>query len=274
MSDIGVTTWVGTSWKMNKLLAEATAFASRVAQTPAPPGVQRFLIPPFTVIHAVAGTLGPDSDVLVGAQNVHWDDEGAWTGEVSVRQVKDAGARLVEVGHSERRTHFNETDATVNRKVRAILRHELIPLVCVGEPEEVFRTGGSSRFVVAQTLAALDQLSDLSRVLIAYEPIWAIGAAGRPARPEDIEATFAALTATLDGRVQAILYGGSVDSGNVADILTVPGVDGLFVGRAAWDVENYLALVDAAAQSRIPAAQIPAAQIPAARLPAEGSVPR
>lgn len=257
MINIGVTTWVGTSWKMNKLLAEATAFASRVAQTAAPPGVQRFLIPPFTAIHAVADILGPDSDVLVGAQNVHWDDEGAWTGEVSVRQVKDAGARLVEVGHSERRTHFNETDATVNRKVHAILRHDLIPLVCVGEPEEVFRAGGSDRLVVAQTRAALDRVTDLSRVVIAYEPIWAIGDAGRPARPEDIEPTIAALIAAFDGRVQAVLYGGSVNRSNVADILTVPGVDGLFVGRAAWDVENYLALVDAAVQSRIPAGSAP-----------------
>lgn len=253
MSDTGTTTWVGTSWKMNKVLAEARAFASRVAEIPPPAGVQRFLIPSVTAIHAVARALGRDSDVLVGAQNVHWDDEGAWTGEVSVRQVKDAGARLVEVGHSERRTHFNETDGEVNRKVHAILRHGLIPLVCVGEPEEVFRAGGSSRFVVAQTFAALDRLSDVSRVVIAYEPVWAIGETGRPARPEDVEATFAALTAALDGRVSAVLYGGSVDRSNVADILSVPGVDGLFVGRAAWDVENYLALVEAAAQCRISA---------------------
>ena len=130
----------------------------------------------------VAEALGPDSDVIVGAQNAHWEDGGAWTGEVSVPQAKDAGATLVELGHSERRTHFNETDATVNLKVRAVLRHGLIPLVCVGEPDEVFRQGGSSEYVVRQAHAALDQVDDVSDVLIAYEPVWAIGEGGRPAQ--------------------------------------------------------------------------------------------
>ena len=113
------TTWIGTSWKMNKLLAEAKTFATRLREVPAPPSVQRFIIPPFPAITTVAEALGPDSDVIVGAQNAHWEDAGAWTGEVSVPQVKDAGATLVELGHSERRAPFNETDATVNLKVRA-----------------------------------------------------------------------------------------------------------------------------------------------------------
>jgi triosephosphate isomerase len=244
------TTWIGTSWKMHKLLAEAKAFASRLRECPPPQGVQRFVIPSFPAIHTVAGALGPDSDVLVGAQNAHWEDAGAWTGEVSVPQVKDAGGRLVEIGHSERRTYFNETDATVNLKVRSVLRHGLIPLICVGEPDEVFRQGGSSEFIVRQAHAALDQVRDVSDVLIAYEPVWAIGETGRPANPEDIDSQFAALTEALAGRVRAILYGGSVSPGNAAKTLAVPGVDGLFVGRAAWDVEDYLALVDLAAQCR------------------------
>src|SRR5688500_9490896 len=115
------TTWIGTSWKMNKLLSQAKAFASRLREGPPPPGVQRFVLPSFPASHTVAAALGPDCDVLVGAQNAHWEDSGAWTGEVSVPQLKDAGAALVEIGHSERRTHFNETDTTVNLKVRSIL---------------------------------------------------------------------------------------------------------------------------------------------------------
>ncbi len=243
-------TWIGTSWKMNKLLAEAKRFASRLRECPPPPGVQRFVIPSFPAIHTVAEALGPDSDVIVGAQNAHWEDAGAWTGEVSVPQVKDAGAALVEIGHSERRFYFNETDATVNLKVHAALRHGLIPLVCVGEPDEVFRQGGSSDFIVRQAHAALDQVPDASDVLIAYEPVWAIGESGRPANPEEIESQFAALTEALPGRVRAILYGGSVDPDNAAETLAVPGVEGLFVGRSAWEVEGYLRLVDLAAQSR------------------------
>ena len=243
-------TWIGTSWKMNKLLAEAKAFASRLRECPPPPAVQRFVIPSFPVINTVAIALGPDSDVLVGAQNAHWEDAGAWTGEVSVPQVKDAGARLVEIGHSERRTHFNETDAMVNLKVRSVLRHGLIPLICVGEPDKVFRRGGSCDFIVSQAHAALDQVPDASDVLIAYEPVWAIGEAGRPAKPKDIEPSFAALTDALGGRVRAILYGGSVNTDSAVETLAVAGVDGLFVGRAAWDVEDYLALVDLAAQCR------------------------
>jgi len=244
------TTWIGTSWKMNKLLAEAKTFATRLREVPAPPGVQRFIIPPYPAIPTVAEALGSDSDVILGAQNAHWEDAGAWTGEVSVPQVQDAGATLVELGHSERRAHFNETDATVNLKVRSVLRHGLIPLVCVGEPDEVFRQGGSSEYILRQAHAALHQVPDASEVLIAYEPVWAIGETGRPAHPEDIESQFAALTEALQGRVRAILYGGSVNPDNATETLAVPGVDGLFVGRSAWEVEGYLGLVDLAAQSR------------------------
>jgi len=166
---------------------------------------------------------------------------------------------LVELGHSERRAHFNETDATVNLKVRSVLRHGLVPLVCVGEPDEVFRQGGSSEYILRQAHAALDQVPDASEVLIAYEPVWAIGAAGRPAHPEDIESQFAALTEALRGRVRAILYGGSVNPENATETLAVPGVDGLFVGRSAWEVEGYLRLVDLAAQSRNQAPAAPTA---------------
>src|SRR5690606_5309353 len=128
----------------------------------------------------------PGGRVLVGAQDAHWEDEGAWTGEVSVPQVKDAGARLLEIGHSERRAHFAETDERVNLKVQAALRHGVLPLVCVGEDAAQRAAGSAVDVVSSQVRAALDGVSSSTRVLLAYEPVWAIGAGGTPATPDDI----------------------------------------------------------------------------------------
>ncbi len=159
-------------------------------------------------------------------------------------QVADAGAAIVEIGHSERRTFFAETDETVNLKVKATLRHGLIPLVCVGESAGVFAAGGSVPHVLDQVRAALDGIGDTSSVVLAYEPIWAIGAGGRPAEPSDIADVFAALRAEWGGAVRGVLFGGSVDRGNALGTLDVEGVDGLFIGRAAWEVEGFIELLD------------------------------
>lgn len=249
-----MTVWIGTSWKMNKTLAEAQGYArglltgldSRQLGT-----VQPFIIPPATALSAVAGVLAGDRRVLLGAQNTHWEDDGAWTGEVSVPQAADAGAQLVEIGHSERRAHFGETDETVQLKVAAVLRHGLTPLVCVGESAEVRDAGRSSEFILRQAARALDGLSgeELSRVLIAYEPVWAIGAAGRPADPDELRDPFASLAGSWGHRVAGLLYGGSVAPDNAAALLEIPHVSGLFIGRAAWQVDGYLALLDIAAES-------------------------
>jgi triosephosphate isomerase len=246
-----MTTWVGTSWKMTKTLGEARRYAEVLAASPAGrwPGVQPFVVPPATALSTVTDTLGRDSHILVGAQNAHWEEWGAWTGEVSVPQVADAGARLVEIGHSERRDSFGETDRIVNLKVAATLRHGLIPLVCVGEPESVFVAGGSVGHVLAQVRAALAGVEDPSTVLFAYEPVWAIGEAGRPARPEDIADVVAVVSREVGGSVAGILYGGSVNLDNALELLAVPGVDGLFIGRAAWDASGFLAILDAVASA-------------------------
>lgn len=241
--------WVGTSWKMNKSLAEARDYAHRLAQaakTRRWPGVTPFIVPPATAISAVAETLGPDSPVELGAQNAHWEDSGAWTGEVSMSQVRDAGAQLVEIGHSERRTHFGETDRTVNLKIRAAQRHGLLSLLCVGEGLEDFHRGRSVSHVVSQTGAALAGLDRTDDVLIAYEPVWAIGEGGRPARPDDVAAVFAALADQYGAEVAGVIYGGSVNRDNAAELLDVRGNSGLFVGRAAWEVGGFLAILDTA----------------------------
>ncbi|GHS84772.1 triosephosphate isomerase [Actinomycetota bacterium] len=240
--------WLGTSWKMTKTLADATAWARAVAAAhwAGLPTVRPFVLPPATALTAVRDVL-VGSPVEVGAQNAHWADAGAWTGEVSVPQVRDAGAVLVEIGHSERRAWFGETDRTVNLKVHATLRHGLTALVCVGEPEAAFRAGRSVEHVLAQTRAALADVTDLGRVLVAYEPVWAIGEQGRPARPDEVAGVVAALAAEVGPAGVRLLYGGSVDTSNAADLLAVPGLDGLFVGRAAWAAEGFLALAALAA---------------------------
>ncbi|HUX69068.1 MAG TPA: triose-phosphate isomerase [Cellulomonadaceae bacterium] len=241
-----MTTWVGTSWKMNKTLDQARDYARTLAATDPGrwQGIQPFVIPPATALLAVNQVLGPRSHILLGAQNAHWEDAGAWTGEVSVPQVADSGAQIVEIGHSERREFFAETDATVNLKVVATLRHGLTPLVCVGEPADVFASGASVSYVRRQVRAALHGVRDPRSVLLAYEPIWAIGSRGRPAAPSDIGEVFAALRADWGGTVRGVLFGGSVDTSNAMSILGVDGVDGLFVGRAAWEVDGFIGLLD------------------------------
>ncbi|ASK65861.1 triose-phosphate isomerase [Brachybacterium avium] len=244
--------WVGTSWKMTKTLAEARSWAEGLHDHLAgalPTGVQPFVIPSFTATTTVAGILGEDSPALLGVQNAHWEDAGAWTGEVSVPQAKDAGARIVEIGHSERREHFGETVETTRLKVAAALRHGLTPLLCIGESAEVKKAGGSAEFILRQARGALAGLSDqeLSCVVVAYEPIWAIGEKGRPATVEELVEPFAALGAEYSGRVAGLLYGGSVNLDNAADLLGIEHVTGLFVGRTAWQLEGYLELLQIAA---------------------------
>ncbi|AQT82306.1 triose-phosphate isomerase [Mycolicibacterium litorale] len=244
--------WIGTSWKMNKGLAEARryvrALSEYVRQTGVP-GVQPFVIPSMTALAATREELGSDSRVLLGVQNAHWEDAGAWTGEVSVAQAKDAGAQLVEIGHSERREHFGETVATTRLKVHAALAHGLVPLLCIGESAEVKDAGASTRFILEQAAGALDGLTaeQLARVLIAYEPIWAIGEGGRPATVEELHEPFAALGQQYGGRAKGLLYGGSVNLDNAQALLGICAVTGLFVGRAAWQLPGYLRLLELAA---------------------------
>lgn len=240
--------WVGTSWKMNKSRAEARAYVSvlgKAAQSGRWPHIQPFVIPPFTALAEVAEILR-DSGVMVGAQNVHWEPSGAWTGEISVVQVADAGAEIVEIGHSERREFFNETDEMVRLKVAATLKQGLTPLLCVGEPGAVFASGESAEYIAAQVEAGLDGLSDDDRAeaLIAYEPIWAIGEYGRPAAPEDIMRAFGVLHDRFGTSTKGLLYGGSISLTNAVPTLAVDHIDGLFIGRHAWDIDGFLAILD------------------------------
>jgi triosephosphate isomerase len=235
---------------MTKTLAESRAYAERLASAVLPPGVRVFVLPPLTALSTVRSCLPPDTSVLLGAQNAHWAPEGAWTGEVSMGQVADAGAVLVEVGHSERREHFGETDEVVARKVRAAVDHGLTPLVCFGESRAVRGAGRTEELVVGQVRAAVSLLDveEVEDVVLAYEPIWAIGSDGRPARPAEIDPVLQVVVDALDelspdGARPRLLYGGSVTVDNAAELLAGPDTDGLFVGRGAWDVDDLLELV-------------------------------
>ncbi|MGN9839275.1 triose-phosphate isomerase [Nonomuraea sp. H19] len=244
-------TWIGTSWKMNKTLAEARAFADGlVAARSALDGVRAFVIPPHTAIAAVRERLPADVPVLIGAQNAHWEPAGAYTGEVSMSMIADAGATLVEIGHSERRQHFGETDDTVALKVEAAVAAGLTPLLCVGEPAGVRAAGGEIDWVAGQVSRGLSRLAahDLRRVVVAYEPVWAIGDLGREAQPDEIAPVMEMLSTRF--RLAAVLYGGSVNRRNAAELLGVPGTDGLFVGRAAWDVAEFVELLRIGARAR------------------------
>lgn len=258
--------WVGTSWKMTKTRAEAQRYVERLVAGLGPvPGLRPFVIPPFTALATVAAALGPASPVLLGAQNCHWASSGAWTGEVSVPMLADLGVGVVEIGHSERREHFGETDHTVELKVRAALAGGLMPLVCVGESAEVRRHGDPVEHVAAQVRAALggpvQDGADLGRVLVAYEPIWAIGEHGREPHRDEVAPVVAGIhdaLADLPGPTlpAGVLYGGSVNTANAAGLLGIPGCGGLFAGRAAWQADGYLGLLRIAAAHG--AASVPA----------------
>lgn len=241
--------WLGTSWKMSKTIAEATRWVAAVTERRVPDGLDLFVLPPHTALAAVRDAVPAGHGLQVGAQDAHWGTGPEWTGEVSVAQVRDAGATLVEIGHSERRLGLGEGDDVIARKVRATLAGGLTPLLCVGEPAEVRDRGGQVAFVTGQVRSALDALDEeeVGAVLLAYEPVWAIGAGGRPAAPDDIAPVVHEVRAVLADRVAdappPVLYGGSVRPEVVEGLLTT-GIDGLFVGRAAWDPSGFLALVD------------------------------
>lgn len=239
--------WIGTSWKMNKVLAEGRAFAEglRAADTARDPRIQRFVIPPFTLVREVKAALA-DTSVKVGAQNMHWADDGAWTGEVSPVMLKDCGLDIVELGHSERREHFGETDETVGLKAEAAVRHGLIPLICIGETLAERESGRAQEVLETQVRGALDKLSGAQKqaqILLAYEPVWAIGVNGIPATSDYADARQAEIIAVAEdvlGRRIPCLYGGSVNPGNCEELISCPHIDGLFIGRSAWNVEGYL----------------------------------
>ncbi|AGB47585.1 triosephosphate isomerase [Mesorhizobium australicum WSM2073] len=239
--------WVGTSWKMNKTLAEALDFAGALAGFVAgfDDRIQPFVVPPFTAVREVGQALST-TRVKVGAQNMHWADAGAWTGEISPVMLNDCGLDLVELGHSERREHFGETDRTVGLKTAAAVKHGLMPLICVGETLAERESGKADAVLTSQVEGALQFLEGEARgakILFAYEPVWAIGDKGIPASSDYADKQQALIKTVAAGLLPSmppVLYGGSVNPGNAAELIAQPNIDGLFIGRSAWQAEGYI----------------------------------
>jgi L-erythrulose 1-phosphate isomerase len=245
------TPWIGTGWKMNKLRADSIAFTNtlKVSSVANAVSAQTFVLPPFPYIAEVADIL-KDTRVKVGAQNMHWEEQGAWTGEISAAMVKDCGATMVELGHSERRTFFNETDETVALKVKAALKHGLLALVCIGETKVEYDAGQTATVLERQTRAALSHVGKaaVGKVILAYEPVWSIGEGGIPADPEFANAQhkrIKAVAAAEAGFALPMLYGGSVNLQNCCALARQPHIDGLFIGRAAWNAAGFIGIVEA-----------------------------
>jgi L-erythrulose 1-phosphate isomerase len=248
--------FIGTSWKMNKVRSEAQFFCNMLRDSPLAnsDAVQPFVIPPFPYIAEAADILR-ETKVWVGAQNMHWQDKGAWTGEVSPAMLVDCGASLVELGHSERRSHFGENDETVALKTAAALRHGLTALVCIGDTLHEYEAGQTAQVLERQTRMLLRDVAShaAGKVLIAYEPVWSIGEGGTPATPEfaqEQHQRIKAVTEALTGSALPVLYGGSVNAGNCVALANQENIDGLFIGRAAWEPHGFLEIIQSVLASK------------------------
>ena len=242
--------WIGTSWKMNKTRAQARAFADLLAESPVAKSraAKLFVIPPFTAIGDVARALAA-TPVRVGAQNMHWAAAGAWTGEISAAMLVDVGASLVEIGHSERRAHFGETDETVALKTRSAIDHGLLALVCVGDTRAEYEAGQTSEVLARQVRSALSKLgsADRAKIVIAYEPVWSIGEGGVPADPDFANLQHRRIkdvSADLFSEPVDVIYGGSVNPDNCSALASRAHIDGLFIGRSAWDAAGYIDIIE------------------------------
>lgn len=237
------------NWKMQVTPGEARRYAERFLTGFVAKSEHRYwFFPSAIALEAAAGAFGAEPAVAVGVQDVHWEDKGAFTGANSAPLAQAAGATLVLIGHSERRHVFGESDADTAKKVRAALKAGMTPLLCVGELLSERESGDTERVVLRQLRAATQGLStaELTRVVVAYEPVWAIGT-GKNATPTDAAAVHRAVRADLvqlGHGAPAILYGGSVNLGNVAALLEQRELDGVLVGGASLDPAGWRQVVD------------------------------
>lgn len=244
---------VGTNWKMNKTVSEAIDYVEKLLALLYTDSdalaAQVFVNPPFTAIAAVKQ--GSGGKFWVGAQNMHWAKSGAFTGEISPLMLRELGIDLVELGHAERRQYFNETDAAINLKVHAALRHDIRPLICIGERIEDKQYAVEKETVARQLRIALKGVppEHAERIIIAYEPVWAIGEEGTPADAYYVRVMAQWIRGILQGLFDktsartSVIYGGHVDADNATELLFHGEVDGLFIGRAAWRPESFASLI-------------------------------
>jgi triosephosphate isomerase len=239
------------NWKMYGTRSEAVALASALATTVGRVAGREVLVaPPFTALEAVAAAI-TGSDIRLGAQNLHWEKKGAFTGEVSGEMLREAGCTHVIIGHSERRQLFGETNETVNKRLHAALAVGLTPIVCVGETLEEREADATVQVVERQVVAGLANVAaaDLGKSVVAYEPVWAIGTGktATPAQAQEVHRTIRDQLAAIADPVTAeqvrILYGGSVKPDNVDSLMAQPDIDGALVGGASLVAEQFSRIV-------------------------------
>lgn len=240
--------YFGSNFKMHQTPTQTAAFITALRQlAPDAPEIQRFLIPPFTSLNTAAPLL-QNSPIWLGAQTMHWAEQGAYTGEISATMLQEIGVDLVMLGHAERRTLFGENDVALRKKVNAAAEAGLRILLCVGENAEEEELRISYEVVKIQLRIALFDMtiSQMANLCIAYEPVWSIGKDGKPADPFIVEDMHRLIRGELCARFGdeaisiPILYGGSVNRDNCAAYAALPNVNGLFVGRAAWTPEGFV----------------------------------
>ncbi len=243
---------IAGNWKMNKNTIEAEDLAA--ALTPlvsAARDREIVLAPPFTSLEAVSETIR-GTNVSLAAQNLHWEDKGAFTGEISAEMLLDLGCKYVIIGHSERRQYFCETDETVNKKVKQALKKGLLPIMCVGETLNEREAGRLNEIISRQVTGGLKDINaeDMKKVVIAYEPVWAIGT-GKTATPDQANEVHALIRQQVQSLYGAdiaeglrIQYGGSVTPDNVSQLMAMPDIDGALVGGASLKPESFAALVN------------------------------
>ena len=253
------TTLIAGNWKMNKTASEAGPFVRSLLQRFTPTSAVEIVVaPPHTALQAVHATLGSSSAIGLGAQNLCWEEAGAFTGEISALMLRDLGCRYVIIGHSERRTIFGESDVHIQHKLHAALRHGLAPILCVGESLQQRESGATDHVITQQLAHSLRGLTvaAVAPVVIAYEPVWAIGT-GKAATAEQAAAVHRTIRQWLKTEWSAdvasrtrILYGGSTTATNIEGFLKSDEIDGALVGGACLDVESFASMIAVAQRLR------------------------
>lgn len=246
---------IAGNWKMNKTESEAEAFIAELKAKGLSRPDQVCVCVPFTDLRTVKKAL-EGSGIGLGAQNCHFEESGAYTGEVSVPMLKEIGIDYCVIGHSERREYFNETDLSVNKKLKALLQAGITPILCVGESLEIREQGTEQTFVAGQVIADFEGIgiADAAKIVIAYEPIWAIGT-GKTATPDQAEEMCAFIRGVLSGIYDnetgdafLIQYGGSMKPGNAKELLEKPDINGGLIGGASLKADDFAAIAEAAAE--------------------------
>ena len=242
---------IAGNWKMNKLPNEAIEFISKIEDVVAKSDNEVILCVPFTDLFYSLLT-AQNTKVKIGAQNMHWEEKGAYTGEVSGKMLKSIGTEYVIIGHSERRQYFAETDETVNKKLKAAFANELKPILCVGETLEQREQGIQEKVITEQVQKALEGLTNeqIQNTYIAYEPIWAIGT-GKTATAKDASNAMQSIRKKVEeiagvevAQKIILLYGGSVKADNAKQLLEAPDVDGALIGGASLNVEEFTKIIE------------------------------